>query len=74
MRVATGFLAKGEVIKDGLYQTFEPHLNFKLSLSFIDCNPIRSEEYQFRRRSAQLYQEHMARKAIEKLAAKKASR
>jgi hypothetical protein len=53
-----GWLVDGQPVGDGLYHTFEPHLNIKLALSFIECVPIDPTQYTFRRRSPELYQEH----------------
>jgi hypothetical protein len=52
------WLVDGQRVDDGLFHTFEPHLNIKLSLSFIECVPIDPTKYTFRRRSPELYQEH----------------
>jgi hypothetical protein len=56
-----GWLHNGTAIRERAWNGFDAHLNFRLSLSFIDCKPIRPEQYQFRRRSPELYKEHMAR-------------
>ena len=46
---------------DTIYQNFEPQLNIKLDLSFIDCTPIHESEYRFRRRSPDLVEEYRKR-------------
>jgi hypothetical protein len=53
-----GWLVRGQRVDDRLFHTFEPHLNIKLVLSFIDCVPIDPTQYRFRRRSPELCQEH----------------
>ena len=52
-----GWLVDNKPVKEVLH-SFEPHLNFRLSLSFIQCNPIRASEYKFSRRSQELVEDH----------------
>jgi hypothetical protein len=56
-----GWLAREERVDDNLYHVFEPHLNIRLALSFIECDPIHPANYEFRRRSPELYEEHRNR-------------
>jgi hypothetical protein len=56
-----GWLVKGERVDDNLYHVFEPHLNIRLALSFIECEPVHPAKYEFRRRSPDLYEEHRRR-------------
>ena len=43
---------------DKLFHNFEPHLNLRLDLSFIECNPIRESDYEFSRRTPELAEEY----------------
>jgi hypothetical protein len=56
-----GWLVEGQPVGDSLYHVFEPHLNIHLALSFIECEPIHSAKYEFRRRSPELYEKHRLR-------------
>lgn len=58
LEIRNGWLVNGKPVDDPLYHTFEPHLNIKLALSFIECSPIDPAQYTFRRRSPDLYEEH----------------
>ena len=42
---------------DCVYQMFEPHINFRLNLSFVDCTPIAETDYKWARRSPELVEE-----------------
>ncbi len=59
-----GWSVAGERVEDDIYHSFEPQLNFKLSLSFIECHPIHASKYKFRRRSPELYKELQEQEAI----------
>ena len=63
-----GWLVDGKVT-EGLYQMYEPQLNIKLDLSFIECKPISESEYKARKRSPELVKE--LEKQIEKQEAEK---
>lgn len=52
------WLVDGKPPDGTLYHTFEPQLNIKLDLSFIECTPAKAEDYKFRRRSPELIEEH----------------
>lgn len=52
-----GWLVDGKPVDGILYQTYEPQLNIKLNLSFIECTPIRESEYKCRNRSPELVKE-----------------
>lgn len=54
----SGWLVDGKPVDEHLYQSFEPHLNFRLALSFIECTPIHPSQFVFRRRSPELFEEH----------------
>jgi hypothetical protein len=58
-----GWLVDGEPT-ESLYQMYEPQLNIKLNLSFIECKPISESEYKVRKRSPELVEE--LEKTIEK--------
>ena len=45
-----------------LVHRFEPQLNIRLALSFVDCSPISESQFQFQRRSPELYEEYQAKK------------
>lgn len=53
-----GWHIDGKPVDEHIYHVFEPHLNIRLSLSFIECVPIHPSKYKFRRRSPELYQNH----------------
>ena len=42
---------------------FDPHLNFRLSLSFVECDPINEADYNFSRRTPELVEEYNRRSA-----------
>lgn len=67
-----GWLVNGKPVDEVLYQIFEPHLNIRLALSFIDCTPIPGSEYRFQRRSPELYQESKQKRHDRRSAAAKA--
>ncbi len=56
-----GWLVDGARVDDPIYHVFEPHLNMRLSLSFIECDSILPANYEFRRRSPELYEEQRRR-------------
>ena len=58
-----GWLVDGKPT-ESLYQMYEPQLNIKLNLSFIECKPISESEYKARKRSPELVKE--LEKQIEK--------
>jgi hypothetical protein len=49
-----GWLVDGKPVEGELFQMYQPQLNIKLDLSFIDCVPIREEDFRFRRRTPDL--------------------
>jgi len=52
-----GWLVDGKPVDGILYQMYEPQLNIKLDLSFIECTPISESEYKSRKRSPELVKE-----------------
>jgi len=44
-----------------LHQIFEPQINFDMSLSFIECNPISQQDYVYSPRSPEIREELMQR-------------
>jgi hypothetical protein len=64
LRNRKGWFNQGNECDDDLYHWFEPHLNFRLALSFIECSPIQPAQYAFRRRSPTLFHEVMQREAV----------
>ncbi len=56
-RVEEGWLLDGKPV-DRIHHDFEPHLNLRLDLSSIECNPIRESEYKFSHRTPVLVQEY----------------
>jgi hypothetical protein len=56
-RVEKGWLVDGKP-EDLLLHGFEPHLNFRLDLSFVKCNPIHPAEHQPSRRTPELAEEY----------------
>jgi len=53
--------ADGKPIDEILCHIFEPQLNVKLDLSFVECTPIDPSKYTFRHRSPELIKEHEKR-------------
>lgn len=62
-RVRNDLRANGEHPDGGILHTFEPHLNYHLSLSFVHCDPVPPREFSFRHRSPDLVEEHERRLA-----------
>jgi hypothetical protein len=57
------FRVRKDLFVDGeagveIMQTFEPHLGYRLSLSFVECEPVARRDYVFHRRSPELVAEH----------------
>ncbi len=50
-------LIDGKPCDGTLFHTFEPQLNHRLHLSFVQCEPIKAQDYRFRRRNPELVQE-----------------
>jgi hypothetical protein len=63
-RILTDALVDGKPA-DCVYHSFEPKINFRLSLSFIDCTPIAESDYKWARRSPELVEEQKRRDARE---------
>jgi len=49
-----GWLVDGKSVDGILYQLYEPQLNIKLNMSFIECQTISESEYKPRKRSPEL--------------------
>ena len=52
-----GWLLDGKPIEGDLYHSYEPQLNIKIDLSFIECVPIEESEYKPRKRNPKLVAE-----------------
>jgi uncharacterized protein DUF4238 len=57
-RVREDLLIDGEPADGPVYHTYEPQLNYPLSLSFVDCSPLQESEYRFSYRNRELVEEH----------------
>jgi hypothetical protein len=57
-RMREGWLVDGKPPEGTLYQIYEPQLNIKLDLSFIECAPAKAKDFKFRRRNPELVEEH----------------
>jgi len=57
-RVRNDLQVKGEPDGGEIMHSFEPQLNYNLSLSFIGCAPVAPRDYVFRHRSPALVAEH----------------
>jgi hypothetical protein len=55
-----GWLVDGKPV-DNLFHWFEPQLNFPLKLSFIECDLVADEDFEFRRRNPELVKQHNLR-------------
>jgi hypothetical protein len=57
LNVRTDILVDNEPVEK-VFHSFDPHLNFRLSLSFVQCNPVDETEYTFSRRTPEIAAEH----------------
>ncbi len=56
--IEDGWLINGKPPNGILYHTFEPHLNFILDLSFIECTPVEQKDYKFSYRCPDIAEEY----------------
>lgn len=52
------WLLDGQPTESNLYHCFEPQINYKLDLSFIQCEPIDEKQYHFSHRNPEIVAEH----------------
>ena len=52
-----GWLVDGKPVDGTLFHMYEPQLNMKLDLSFVECTPIKESEYKPRKRNPELVAE-----------------
>jgi hypothetical protein len=57
-RVREDLLIDGEPAGGSVYHTYEPQLNYPLSLSFVDCAPLKESGYRFSYRNWELVEEN----------------